>query len=96
MSDSCPVVSVRIPALLRELTEGRSVIEIDARSVDEAFEAIRKAEPLLAGRMFGDDGRLRGFVNVFVNGTEYRRLGPDDREMEAGTVLTIVPSVAGG
>ena len=91
-----PPVTVEVPAALRELTEGRGALQLQAGTVDEVLELIRRTEPLLAGHLFADDGQLRGFINVFVDGTELRRLGHDDREVRADTVITIVPSVAGG
>lgn len=95
MADSVSV-AVRIPASLRELTGGRERLVLDARTVDGLLEQIRREQPLLAGRLFSDDGELRGFVNVFVDGIEIRRLDSGDRELREGTSVTIVPSVAGG
>jgi molybdopterin converting factor small subunit len=89
-------VTVHVPAPLRELTEGRERLEFKADTVDEVLDQIRRTEPLLAGRLFADDGEVRGFINVFVDGTELRHLGIEHREVQPGTVVTIVPSVAGG
>jgi len=91
-----PPVRVQVPASLRELTGGREEIRLEAGTVDEVLDLIRETEPLLAGRLFADDGRVRGFINVFVNGTELRHLDADRREVRPGSILTIVPSVAGG
>lgn len=89
-------VIVCVPDSLRELTGGRGQLSLEAGTVDEVFDQIRNAEPLLAGRLFADDGRVRGFINVFVNGTELRQLDAGSRSVSPGTTLTIVPSVAGG
>lgn len=89
-------VTVRVPASLRELTQDRDEIRLPARTVDELLELIRRTEPLLAGRLFADDGQVRGFINVFVDGTELRRFEADRRELRPGATVTIVPSVAGG
>jgi len=89
-------VTVHVPAALRELTEGRERLEFEADTVDEVLDQIRRTEPLLAGRLFADDGEVRGFINVFVDGTELRHLAMEHREVQPGTVVTIVPSVAGG
>jgi molybdopterin synthase sulfur carrier subunit len=91
-----PSVTVLIPSPLRDLTGGRDRIELEARTVDEAFDLIRRTEPLLAGRLFADDGRVRGFINVFVDGTELRHLEGGRRDLRPGSVLSVVPSVAGG
>lgn len=89
-------VTVEIPSSLRELTGGRARIHLEATTVDEALARLRDVEPLLAGRLFEDDGRIRGFVNVFLEGTELRHVEPERRTLRPGSVLTIVPSVAGG
>jgi len=89
-------VTVHVPAPLREFTEGRELLVLEADTVDEVLDQIRRTEPLLAGRLFADDGEVRGFINVFVDGTELRHLGIEHREVQPGTVVTIVPSVAGG
>lgn len=89
-------VTVRVPASLRELTQDRDEIRFAARTVDELLDLIRRTEPLLAGRLFADDGQVRGFINVFVDGTELRHLEADGRELSSGATVTIVPSVAGG
>ena len=91
-----PTVTVQVPASLRELTGGREEITVEAGTVDEVLDLIRSTEPLLAGHLFADDGRLRGYINVFVDGTELRHLGAGRRDVGPGAVFSIVPSVAGG
>lgn len=95
MSDRGPV-TVRVPEPLRDLTGGRGQLHLDAGTVDAVLEQIRRTEPLLAGRLFEDDGSVRGFINVFVDGTELRLLEAGRREVGPGSVVAIVPSVAGG
>lgn len=90
------LVTVHVPAPLREFTEGRERLELEADTVDGVLDQIRRTEPLLAGRLFADDGEVRGFINVFVDGTELRHLEAEHRKVKPGTVVTIVPSVAGG
>ena len=62
------------------------------------FRTLRygRDEPLLAGHLFADDGRVRGYINLFVNGVDLRLLEPGRRQLPPGSVVTIVPSVAGG
>jgi ferredoxin-nitrite reductase len=89
-------VILRVPAPLLELTGGRTSIEFEASTIDELLRRVRREEPLLAGRLFADDGQVRGHVNLFVNGVDLRRLKPEQRQLSPGSVVTIVPSVAGG
>jgi molybdopterin converting factor small subunit len=95
MSDRSPV-TVTVPEPLREFTGGREQLHLDAHTVDGVLEQIRRTEPLLAGRLFADDGSVRGFINVFVDGTELRHLESGGRKVRPGSVVAIVPSVAGG
>ena len=95
MSDRSPV-TVIVPEPLREFTGGREQLHLEADTVDAVLEQIRRTEPLLADRLFADDGSVRGFINVFVDGTELRHLESGRREVRPGTVVAIVPSVAGG
>jgi molybdopterin converting factor small subunit len=90
------LVTVRVPEPLRDFTGGRGQLHLDAGTVDAVLEQIRRTEPLLAGRLFEDDGSVRGFINVFVDGTEIRHLEAGRREVGPGSVVAIVPSVAGG
>ena len=64
--------------------------------MDQVLNRLRSAEPLLAGRLFADDGSVRGFVNLFLDGVDVRSLGPEGGSIEADAELAIVPSVAGG
>jgi len=57
MSDRCSV-TVRVPAPLQALTGGREQFQLEARTVEEVLEQIRRIEPLLAGRLFSDDGNV--------------------------------------
>jgi molybdopterin synthase sulfur carrier subunit len=89
-------VTVHVPAPLRELTGGRARFAVEASTVDEMFTGIRTAEPLLAGRIFDDEGTVRGFVNLFLDGRDVRRLEPESRGIVSDAELSVVPSVAGG
>jgi molybdopterin converting factor small subunit len=89
-------VTLRVPTSLSELTGARDRIGFDVSTVDELLERVRNDEPLLAGHLFADDGRIRGYVNLFVNGVDVRLLEAGERDLPPGSVVTIVPSVAGG
>ena len=91
-----PRMTVHVPGPLRELTDGRDRLHFEARTVDEVLERIREMEPLLAGRLFADDGSVRRYINLFLNGSDLRHLETADRTLSHDSVLSIVPSVAGG
>lgn len=91
-----PTVTVHVPAPLRDLIGGRPHLEVEARTLDQAMQRLAEAEPLLGARIFGDDGRVRGHVNLFLDGRDVRDLAEEERRITGPAEVTIVPSIAGG
>ena len=89
-------VTVRIPTQLRTLAGGASEIAVTGETVAEALQALDTAHPGFGERLFDDSGSLRRFVNVFVAEEDIRFLDGIDTKVGDGTVVSIVPAVAGG
>jgi len=89
-------VTVRIPTQLRTLAGGASEIAVAGDTVGEALRALDAAHPGFGERLFDDGGTLRRFVNVFVAEEDIRFLDGIDTKVGDGTVVSIVPAVAGG
>lgn len=89
-------VTVRIPTQLRTLAGGASEIAVSGDTVGEALQALDAAHPGFGERLFDDGGALRRFVNVFVAEEDIRFLDGVDTKLGDGTVVSIVPAVAGG
>jgi sulfur-carrier protein len=89
-------VTVRIPTQLRTLAGGASEIAVTGETVGEALQALDTAHPGFGERLFDDAGSLRRFVNVFVAEEDIRFLDGIDTKVGDGTVVSIVPAVAGG
>jgi sulfur-carrier protein len=89
-------VNVRIPSVLRNLTNGKETIEVAATTVDEALAAIEKAHPGIRSRLCDDSGKLRRFVNVFVGEEDIRFLDGQVTALKDGDLIDIVPAIAGG
>jgi sulfur-carrier protein len=89
-------VTVRIPTQLRTLAGGASEIAVSGDTVGEALHALDAAHPGFGERLFDDAGTLRRFVNVFVAEEDIRFLDGVDTKVGDGTVVSIVPAVAGG
>ena len=89
-------VTVRIPTQLRPLAGGASEVPVEASTVGEALKALDAAHPGFAERLFDDGGGLRRFVNVFVADEDIRFLDGVDTALPDGTVVSVVPAVAGG
>jgi MoaD family protein len=89
------VVTVKIPAQLRGVTEGEGEIEVDGGTVGEALDAVFEQHDELRERIT-EDGGLRRFVNVYVSGEDIRFQDGLETALSEGDEVTILPAVAGG
>ena len=88
-------VSVKIPTQLRAATDGESVAEVDGGTVGEVLDSLYERYGELRTRI-AEDGGLRRFVNVYVDGEDIRFLSGLDTPVSDGDEVTILPAVAGG
>jgi adenylyltransferase/sulfurtransferase len=88
--------TVLIPAPLRPYTGQQDAVEVDAATVGEALSALTSRYGDLRRHLYTDEGRLRTFVNVYVNDNDIRYLQREATPLAVGDVVSIVPSVAGG
>lgn len=89
-------ITVRIPSVLRTLTNGQEHIALQAGTVQAALDALEGACPGVKARICDDQGRLRKFVNVFVGEEDIRFLDGPATALKDGDILDIVPAIAGG
>ena len=89
-------VSVLIPSALRAFVDRRSEIEAEGATVGEALAHVAAKYPDLKHQIYEDDTKLRGFVNVFVDGTNIKKLNGLETPVAAGATVMIVPAIAGG
>ncbi len=87
---------LKIPSPLRVYTEGEKQIDINGNNVGRALEELVEKYPSLKSHLFGDDGELRQFVNLFVNNEDVRYLDGKNTVLENEDQLMIIPSIAGG
>lgn len=90
------MATVRIPTQLRSLVDGASELTVDGTTVGEVLKALDAAHPGFGERIFDESGKLRRFVNVFVDDEDLRFLQGVDTPVVDKTVVSIVPAVAGG
>jgi molybdopterin converting factor small subunit len=90
------MVTVRIPTQLRSLSGNAAEVKVDGATVAEVLKALDAQHPGFGERLFDESGGLRRFVNVFVADEDIRFLQGIDTAVESGTVVSIVPAVAGG
>jgi adenylyltransferase/sulfurtransferase len=89
-------ITIFIPAALRPYIGGGDAVSVDACTVRGALACLVAAHPALRGHLFADDGRLRAFVNVFVNEEEIRDREGDATPLRENDTISIIPSIAGG
>jgi molybdopterin converting factor small subunit len=89
-------VKVMIPTPLRAYAGKQDSVQLQAGTVGEALSALTTQFGELKRHLFTDDGRLRSFVNVYVNDEDIRYLQKDQTKVKEGDTISIVPSIAGG
>ena len=89
-------ISVRIPAVLRTFTGGAHELQVAPGTVADVLRELRARHPQLVPRLLTPEGALRPFVNVYVDRANIRSLQGLQTRVPAGTVLNILPAVAGG
>jgi molybdopterin converting factor small subunit len=89
-------VKVMIPTPLRPYAAKQESVDLQAGTVAEALSALTSRYGELKKHLYADDGRLRSFVNVYVNDEDIRYLQKDQTRVKEGDTISIVPSIAGG
>jgi len=89
-------VTILIPTPLRSYVGGRDSVQLDARNVGELLDQLIARHGTLQPHLFAEDGRLRSFVNVYVNDRDIRQLSQRETPVQPGDTVSIVPSIAGG
>lgn len=89
-------LTVSIPTPLRRYTDGQGVIEVSGNSVATAMESLLEKYPVLKKQLYTDEGRLRSFVNVYLNDEDIRYLQQASTVVKPGDTISIIPSIAGG
>lgn len=88
-------IEVRIPTILRNLTDGAKAVEADGSTLGELITDLDKHHPGIAERIV-ENGKLRRFINVYLNDEDVRFLGGIDTPVSDGDSVTVLPAVAGG
>jgi sulfur-carrier protein len=92
-------VAVRVPTILRAYTGGESDVGVpvpDGATLADVVAALEAAYPGIAGRVVDDTGRIRRFVNVYVNDDDVRFSAGLQTPTPDGTRVSVIPAVAGG
>jgi len=90
------MAQIQIPSPLRQYSGKQASVDVRANTVGEALAGLVAQYPELKRHLYSDDGKLRAFVNVYVNDEDMRYLQKEATAVEDGDTISIVPSIAGG
>jgi MoaD family protein len=89
-------VQVLIPTPLQKFTNNEASVELEAASVAALMEALEGKFPGIRSRLCDEGGKLRRFLNIYVNSEDIRFLDNENTVLSDGDEVSIVPAVAGG
>jgi adenylyltransferase/sulfurtransferase len=90
-------MKIHIPTPLRQYAGKQATITVQAGTVGQALEELTSAHPELKKHLYSDEGKLRAFVNVYLNDEDIRYLsGKENTPVKESDSLSIIPSIAGG
>lgn len=89
-------VTVLIPTPLQKFTQDQASLDLDAKSIQDLIEALEQSCPGIKERICDEEGKLRRFLNFYVNSEDIRFLEGQSTPLADGDEVSIVPAVAGG
>jgi adenylyltransferase/sulfurtransferase len=90
------LAKVLIPTPLRQFAGKKDAVDVGGATVGEVLGALTTQFPDLRKNLYNEEGKLRSFVNVYVNDEDIRYLSKDATKVGDGDTVSIVPSIAGG
>ena len=90
------MAKIHIPTPLRQYAGKQADVEVKAGSIADALSGLVAQHPDLRRHLYTDDGKLRAFVNVYLNDEDVRYLQKEATAVKDGDTISIVPSIAGG
>jgi molybdopterin synthase sulfur carrier subunit len=90
------MATIRIPKVLQSHTDGRAEVEAGGGNVGEVLRALTAEHPGTEEQLFGPDGDLNRYVNVYLNDEDVRVLDGLETTVSDGDTVVILPAMAGG
>lgn len=90
------MAKILIPTPLRQYAGGNDTVEVSGATVGEALQALVGQHPDLRKNLYNDEGKLRSFVNIYLNDEDIRYLSKEATALAGTDSISIVPSIAGG
>lgn len=89
-------ITVRVPAPLRKLTKNQAEIQANGTNIKELIDDLEKNFPGIKERICDETGKVRKFINIYVNEEDVRFLQQDETSLKDGDEVSIIPAIAGG
>ncbi len=89
-------VKVLIPTPLQKLTQNQATVECEGGNISELLDSLEQNCPGIKARICDEDGKLRRFVNFYVNNEDIRFLDGQSTSLADGDEVSIIPAIAGG
>jgi len=89
-------VKVRIPTPLQKITGDKGEVEANGETVKEMIDNLEQSYPGLKERLYDEEGKLRRFINIYVNEEDIRFLDGESTKLGDGDDVSIIPAIAGG
>ena len=96
MGYDSPMPKISLPTPLRPNANKQAEVTVDGATVGEALAKLTAQHPDLRRHLFAEDGKLRSFVNVYVNDEDIRYLKKNETPVKDSDLVSIIPSIAGG
>src|SRR3954447_9316183 len=90
------MATVVIPTALRQYVGGQEEIGLSGGTVDAVLGTLTEQFPDLRKQLYNENGRLRNFVNVYLNDDDVRYLQKGETLVAEGDTISIIPAIAGG
>lgn len=88
--------TVRVPTPLQKFTNNQSEVQADGSNVKEILANLESQFPGIQERLYDEQGKLRRFINFYVNNEDIRFLQGEETQVKDGDELSVVPAIAGG
>jgi molybdopterin converting factor small subunit len=90
------MAKIHIPTPLRQYAGKQASVDVSGVTVGDTLSELVTQHPELRRHLYTDDGKLRAFVNIYLNDEDVRYLQKDATAVKDGDNISIVPSIAGG
>ncbi len=88
--------TVRVPTPLQKLTQNQAEVKVSSANIRELIQDLEKRFPGIKERICEETGKIRRFINIYVNEEDVRFLQQEETPLKDGDEVSIIPAIAGG